>query len=46
MTLICLYGTDHKFFIFWKQLSLALQDEQIKNLLLNKNLHLLWRAEE
>ena len=32
MTLSCLYRTDHKFFIFWKQFSLALKDEQIKKL--------------
>ena len=30
MTLSCLNRTDHKFFIFWKQFSLALKDEQIK----------------
>ena len=30
MTLSCFYRTDHEFFIFWKQFSLALKDEQIK----------------
>ena len=30
MTLSCFYGTDHEFFIFWIQFSLALKDEHIK----------------
>ena len=30
MTLFCFYLTQHKFFIFQKQFSLALKDEQIK----------------
>ena len=30
MTLSCFYRTDHEFFIFWKQFSLALKDAQIK----------------
>ena len=32
MMLFCFYRTEHKFFIFWKQFSLALKDEQIKKL--------------
>ena len=30
MTISCFYCTDHEFFIFWKQFSLALKDKQIK----------------
>ena len=30
MTLSCFYRTDHEFFIFWKQFSLAFKNEQIK----------------
>ena len=30
MTLSCFFVEDHEFFIFWKQFSLALKDEQIK----------------
>ena len=32
MTISCFYGTDHDFFIFWKQFALTLKDEQINQI--------------